>query len=416
MSTGIKISSITHEPINDKTPFIRISSYAISDFLYKKYSNDIMTIFGINIDKVNNFLTSKKISNIFVPVSDMMILNSSTNSTPQILLVNERILISRRPIIYDKIMRFGKGFLWKPISISFPLLYVGIGLIYSVKKPINGCRMIDANFLTNADDIPNNLTSNHIVMSNEYGMFVQDYDERKTIDIQKLLMLSMDIKTETLIDRDKIISYNDIYERPKPRVLQDGRVEIGTQCLDSLQGSLDLKDCVDVQGQQWQFSDGRIINRETGKCLTSPQNDTFETVSCESNSSGIFEDNENPDVKYPRWNKKFGKNVVLVSAENPWYINTNTTTPAILDSHTQTMNPEYTDYSKNYASVPVKHHLDPLPTQPETGVEYFEPTSGASDELIKKSKKTNIINLFNVCICILFLIIFLQIYFMVRNN
>ena len=138
-------------------------------------------------------------------------------------------------------------------------------------------------------------------------------------------------------------------------------------------------------------------------------NDTFETVPCESNNAGIFEDNEKPDVKYPHWNKKFGKNVVLVSADNPWYINTNTTTPAILDSHTQTMNPEYTDYPKNFASVPVKHHLAPLPTQPETGVEYFESTS-------EPVKKTNIVNLFNVCSCILFLIIFLQIYYMIRNN
>ena len=159
--------------------------------------------------------------------------------------------------------------------------------------------------------------------------------------------------------------FSDFYKMT--RYQQDGRVEIGNQCITSEKDeSLSLTDCVDAPTQEWQFSDGDIIHRDTSKCLsdTSP----MKLVNCNSDEKGKFIDTEEPDIKFPRWNKKFGKNVVLVSADNPWYINKNTTVPVEVKEYpNQTNQPWY----KSFGRIPRNIEVPISATQPESGVEYF---------------------------------------------
>jgi hypothetical protein len=166
-------------------------------------------------------------------------------------------------------------------------------------------------------------------------------------------------------DNDK--TFSSFYNIPRHQ--QDGRVEIGNQCITMQDDEkLALLDCVDSPEQEWQFSNYNIIHRDSGKCL---DNGTpMELVECDLNNRGSFIDTEEQDIKNPSWNKKFGKNVVLVSADNPWYINTNTT--EIMEHKPYPAEGEYRiDNYKPFATFEVKQKQPTMKTQPELGVEYF---------------------------------------------
>lgn len=154
-----------------------------------------------------------------------------------------------------------------------------------------------------------------------------------------------------------------------PRYQQDGRVEIGNQCV-TLQPNekIALLDCVDTPEQEWQFGNYNIVHRETGKCLNNGS--PMELSECNLNQKGSFIDTEEPDIKYPSWNKKFGKNVVLVSSDDPWYINTNTTT--IMEHKPMSVDNEFRiNNYKPYATFPSKKTSTIMKTQPDVGIEYF---------------------------------------------
>lgn len=459
----ITITSITGNTVDDKTPFVVIKFTNPGDLLYRKYENKEIVICGISSDKLNNILKQNNISQIFVTISDIM-LHKTKNEIIKILLVNKFLPISKSPVLYEKIMKIGKGFVWKPVSITFPSIFASLGFIYSYKKPISYGRIIDANYLINSDDILNNFANEHLVTSNEYFMFVSDYDDRKTLNKQKLMYTNFtmlyekndgneyvnisdnEIKKSDLVRTsipvretmtnvkesahalipgnmmysplaDNIVANSNeqelgniagitkqISKKTDSRVnfLPDGRVEINKRCLDvNDNGDISAADCVDTPAQQWQFNDGNIIHRNSGKCLSTEQ--PFNLSECNTNKSGSYVDPEEPDVKFPKWHKKFGKNVVLVSSDNPWYINTNTTVPVNVLNH-ENPNPNYTDYGNNFSVFKEKNLKKLVKTQPEDGVEFF-------DDGQKKSQS----NIFNLLFCILTIIIIIEIFYVVRK-
>lgn len=95
------------------------------------------------------------------------------------------------------------------------------------------------------------------------------------------------------------------------------------------------------------------------------------------------------------WNDKFGKNVVLVSSDNPWYINTTTTVPMKIKNNTQNIDTEYTDYPISYAQTPKKNN---------DRVELF-------NDMSEKD-----LNVYNYIIIVLTIIILLQIMVLVRDK
>jgi len=153
-------------------------------------------------------------------------------------------------------------------------------------------------------------------------------------------------------------------------LLEDGKVEYDGKCLDA--NSLELTDCNDVDPEKWILFGNSIMNVDSKQCLDFNK-ESFSLKTCDATEKNHFfsSQGDNDDNKYPRWEKKFGKNVVLVSSDNPWYLNRDTTTPVIVENDMNAMNPNYINYPKNYASVPLKSQTKFLKTQPEAGVEYF---------------------------------------------
>ena len=113
--------------------------------------------------------------------------------------------------------------------------------------------------------------------------------------------------------------------------LPEGKIEVDNKCLtldNTTETQLEPIDCVDSPVQEW-FSIGeKFYHNKTQKCFDKKYIDdhyVYKLNDCKQSTD--FMDPNYPDTKYPSWNKKFGKNIVLVSVDNPWFINDAITSP-----------------------------------------------------------------------------------------
>jgi hypothetical protein len=459
MSITRETSSIITKKV-DKIPFIIIDIEFDVNFdnlekiLIKKYEDDEIIIFGIDTRNLATFLKEKNIMGEFAPIADILLYKNIKNRKQTILLINKNTGKAKLVQSYDKIMKLGNGYIWKPKNYTFPSFFVSIGLIYSVNKP-NGYYIIDSNYVTNSDIVANTFSSSHLIKCNKFGMFVLEHDEQKTVDLQKIKYLSTE--NNQYITNCHALSAQKITEHPQYKVhkiaegtmfsplagtivmsnieskdnknteqqtnavenkmienfntienakyLQDGRVEIinnsNAQCL-TLDDADNVKpiDCVNTNEQQWIYNNGNLINRKTGKCLDEKNLNQLKICG----ETGEFINPSEPDTKYPSWNKKFGKNVVLVSANDPWYLNKESTTKVINEPTRQDTPAELTTYPKPYGTFKLPKLQKIQDTQPTAGVEFFV------DENEKLRDR-----ILSITSCILLLIIIIQIFYIVRH-
>ena len=172
--------------------------------------------------------------------------------------------------------------------------------------------------------------------------------------------------------------------------LADGKIEYNGKCVTPSNYSLD--DCTNIEQSKFTLYDDKIMNVDSKKCVFF-DGSNFDENNCDHVKNFDFQiQGQEGNLPYPRWGKKFGKNVVLVSSDNPWYINVDTTTPVVADNNKQDVPAEYTDYFVDYAYTPKKK-----------GVEFF----GNSDDDNK---------FINSIIIILLIIIAIQIVYLIKKN
>lgn len=315
------IYSIDGDDIDKCTPFViidmKLQDLIKSGVLYKKYEDDECVILGVEQHYINDLLLEKNIILHFVPIADIIVMKNNTPTYQKILLVNESSLFAKEPVKYEKIMKIGNGFIWKPNNITFPSVFKCLGLIFSTDEPEGKYKLIDNKIITNSQTNNPELSCS-ILRSNEYGMFVVNYDERLTIDPLRIIFEGH----QCYINNDKVIETFDNTSNMNMEMKQfndnnitclpDGRVQMNNKCLDVENGKVTENDCVYTDPEKWIFHNGQIINNDTGLCLKS-DGKKASLINCEAQSK--------------EWNKSFGKNVVLVESDNPWYVRTNSTTP-----------------------------------------------------------------------------------------
>lgn len=340
--------SITPDNVDCNVPFITITIIDPSDLLYKKCATKTGIIYGIDNNKLENILSSNNLPLTYAPLADILVHPLHAPHRYKILLVNDTLPISTKPKLYERIMKYGHGYIWKPINITFPTIFTSIGLIYSVKKPTGNYRLIDVNYTANSEVILNNFANDHLILSNEYDMFVTEYDDRKTINKQQLLYgcASVDSKSKSLLKTGKTTEI------------------LGLETMANT-----TSDCIE------------------GTCMET--------------GTGVPIDDAQSIQSIPTWEKKFGKKIVLVSATDPWYVNTDTTIPAQTMKYTEPSS-HNSDYSPPHALYNKANLLKTLKTQPSGGVEPFEQTPRSGN------------NILNLIICLLICIIVLQLFFIIK--
>jgi hypothetical protein len=205
-----------------------------------------------------------------------------------------------------------------------------------------------------------------------------------------------------------IIDNSDMHhnESKKLHILQDGREEYKGKCLttDNDYGVYGM-DCTYAPIQEWKYTNGNIYTVDEKTSKTKCLYDSKTLYDCDLTIKGKHKNIEDNDIKYPKWHKKFGKNVVLVASDNPWYINKEST--VILDHKTPTnKNANYTDFYKPFGTFSKKNLKIIDKPQPSSGVEGFSVISNQSQ----------IVNPYTILLIILLIIITVQIICIMNYN
>lgn len=105
-----------------------------------------------------------------------------------------------------------------------------------------------------------------------------------------------------------------------------GDIIAGEECLVNNNNNLLLTECND-KSSIWTIDDGLIKTKSQPMCLTSDSNDNVSLKTCMPSKEDQEWDieNESSTSSYA-WNSYKGKKVVLVEADNPWYVNKEITT------------------------------------------------------------------------------------------
>lgn len=415
---------ISSTGIENTTPFVLIKIPYPSELLIEKYVDNDIVICEINMDKLSSVIGTSS----FAKIADVIINKRNIQNNIDVIIVNKINNVSRIPPLYERVMKLGHGYVWQPISLSVPHSFIGIGLIYSDKNPSYDYRIIHKSYLINlSTNIPKPITSKHLI-STIGSMFITERNDKILIN-DKYLNVVIGVgndkpKIENFVGewmkpsetKNNIVPFDSTIDNngeistqtPTPVVMPDGRLEFGNKCLDvDDSNNVVYNNCVDTQPQQWLFHNGHILHNTTGKCLknTNQQNenhnlDQFSLDNCNIEKTGNFTGEQKPT-----WTKKFGKNVVLVSSENPWYVNTAISEPTQIKQPTTVTHPEYTDFYKPFG-IFSKHNINKTTNaQPTLGVELFEPST---DE--KPYFATNILYIISCLMSILLIFHLIRLY------
>lgn len=394
------------------------------NFLEKKYEDNEIIIFGYNKINISNFMKKNNIKSIFVPISDVLIHKNKTKNEYNIILMNKHVAKIFPAQIYEKVIKFGNGYLWKAKNISYPSILTNIGLIYSKIQPTE-YYLIDTNYVIDSMSIDPIFNNSHLIVCNDFNMFTLEHGENKTIDLQKLtnflhrdeiihkqpdcpsLTQQQNTKHQKftlqkihegtlysplagIVVMSNITCNDDVTKNiehfesvDNVNYLQDGRVEVvnknNAKCLtlDDNENVIQ-NDCVYSDDQEWIFNNGNIVNRKTGKCLNSKNIQQLK----ECKEMDNFINPSDPDVKYPRWVKKFGKNVILTASDNPWYLNKDTSLHVINEIPLSPIPNELKSFPKNYAVFTQQQLQKDNRVQPELGVEYFTNIKSNKNKLL----------------------------------
>lgn len=146
-----------------------------------------------------------------------------------------------------------------------------------------------------------------------------------------------------------------------------GELIADDKCLsydDSKQPNVNLETCSGEEHQHWLLTNTSNIKlKNLDKCLTlNTETDNVSVMACNNSSDNQEWDIEEDDTDSSYlWDKYKGKTVVLVEADNPWYVNKDTTT--IMKSVPQKYNVgelQYrnnADFKSNFVYDPNSHSL-----------------------------------------------------------
>jgi hypothetical protein len=111
-----------------------------------------------------------------------------------------------------------------------------------------------------------------------------------------------------------------------------GELIIKDKCITQPSGSnnpLYLSDCVGSESQKWDII-GNSIRPESDnqKCVSYDSDDTLISKTCDNSDSQSWQTEQSEDSNDSfKWTDYFGKTVVLVESDDPWYLNKDTTIP-----------------------------------------------------------------------------------------
>lgn len=359
---------------DNNVPFIIIHTMTPNTYLAPIEKNVFQVIYPNIVDALNIYGIDK---NSYAPMGNILLLNIAQKvSFP---MVNTNTYVSQYPIDFIKIGYCGEKSVWKPIGTN---KYVALGYIISFLKPKNiSVRVVHEKYVNHYKG--KTITFQNLVNMNEFNLLGYLQQLRYTINRIPLTSENKNnIKIYSPI-YDGYLNYkNDTVglSRYGNLVKYDkGHIMFGDRCLESTNTSLTvLSSCKDTPKQEWFVADAphqatqkshrnlldekalpvseviddssfsydslkrqslfrieqtsqqnHLVSNYDLKCLTANINGTIYKDTCDERNIEqkwklLYENDpiENLSQKsnHP-WVTQEGKRVILVEADDPWFIN-----------------------------------------------------------------------------------------------
>lgn len=136
-----------------------------------------------------------------------------------------------------------------------------------------------------------------------------------------------------------------------------GELVMKDKCITRPSGTnnqLYLSDCVGNDAQKWNMMGNSIQSEnDSTKCVSYDDSETLVSKSCDNSDQQSWQtEQSDSSTDSFKWTDYFGKTVVLVEADDPWYLNKDTTIP---------MN--YVDKHDFQQDLKYREHADYKPTR-----------------------------------------------------
>jgi hypothetical protein len=315
---------------------------------YKLIYSSIMHVLHINKIKTSQF----------APVGDMWYIDGLPD-TEKILLVNTSHQISRYPSDYTVVDKYNKINIWKPIG---PKNYVPIGYVINKHKPsLKSMRIINKKLTI--DYINKSKYKNILINMNEFNLVGHTDDSKYTIDRTKLLNKDYMVK---IMSKNGIVTHKNNKlklsqqenDNQNVNYTIQGELKMDNKCISIVSGNdihdnyVYLDDCTKENNQKWYPYSGQLISQYDGSCLKGSDDTLIVSKnSCDKwktkNLKIVNHDADQEIDNNNSWKNEYGKNVILIEPDTPWYINKESNNkinePIIIHNTPELNNAEYRD-------------------------------------------------------------------------
>lgn len=278
----------------------------------------------------------------FAPLGNIWYPKSNLPTSEELLLVNTNTNLSQYPTDYVKLGEYDNLYVWKPIA---PRGYRAIGYLLSRKKPSPTLiRTVNKKFVTEFRDKMRSNTLSTLTNMNEFKLMALIGDKKYTIDRTKLLDKDYLV---LIMSKDGIVTHqnknNSVAKVKKDRdkfqhvnYSIQGELKMDGKCLgvlgkDSVHDDyVYIQECNSDDTQKWYPFSGHFVSQYDGSCLKSV-NDDLTVTNCKDEDSQIWKTvnlrsvvNDMDQESIESWKTRYGKRVVLLEPDHPWYIRKNT--------------------------------------------------------------------------------------------
>lgn len=404
--------------ISDNSPLILITTNSIHKFLNKLTSNNDSIIFEYDINKINKSLSDHNInSKNYIPLGHILYEQSSTKLPSSLVLANRNFC--RTPTDYEIITQFETGNIIRPFTLIDNVKYYSVGLFFNINNNLdnNNIAVFDPKYIINLQN-----TNNEKVTANDLFLLSSGLCGIKTINrsmfdnknTKNIKLLSSTGKYLTG-SPDKNVKIKSKQNDNKQNFSYNAQGELVSEnkCLTVKNNNVLMDDCQNSNDQKWSMVNDKItLLNDSSKCLTSnPNNDSVVISTCDDNSSIQSWDKEdttsNPEFK---WDKFKGKNVVLVSSDNPWYVNNDDDESLIINYPVERILLKDGVYDSTYRdNANYKTNVILNPNLPDLGLGYSIKSREQYIEGFETDNKSNN-NYIQLCIVVILILAFIIVY------
>lgn len=314
-------------PATNVSAFVAVNSNELYKILKKEACSKSTSIWSTNKSKLNDILKMHNLNpDFFVELGNLYY--DSFHNITAIILANKSICKHATKFIH--VSKYSDGDVFLPVEKTGN--YIALGLIWNktISSVLNGY-VVHKDFVKIIKENGNTLCKNDYFLLSHPKIGIKYIKKSKLCDNSmkdmKLTSMSGKYITSDNESHDAILSISKNNNQVMTYNAQ-GELIINDKCLTHENSGLYFDACNKSDKQKWTSVKNTIRpQNDKSKCVTATNSDNVNISECNDSISQdwVSEYTYNTNNTDFEWQNHFGKTVVLVESDNPWYLNDGST-------------------------------------------------------------------------------------------